>query len=401
MAYVKYTGLNNPNEVLEKMAEYVTSRGYTIVEKIKDDLNIYDMSSIDGKKFVFMDRTDTYFIHLRTCNGINIFGNNDDATMDVTKPDIDNAYYGIGMTVSEGYSKTQRWYNQYLVPVEYTSNKVKNVQFVYIPINDRSDTGLEPNTNKYTLYCNNISSPSDTLIFSVVAENIGGDGHIGHDYRAVHLVVGNLNKFDDWEGGVFFSGSSTPAYMKQAAEFFAPSTLSPTDAFFEIKDSGIFPILSSGAISNTFLRIDIDDAPKDSRGNIRWASSGTDNVTGKPLSLPVRVMKSGNGLIPHYANMQSTSNLDWGRNINTLNCITINMPLYMAVRVDPDVLDNYAGVGSVCGLYFVCMLNMQTSFTYEMSYPKSNDLCQVFSYSMRRGRFGFDGISIRQQEDDS
>ena len=91
MAYVKYTGLNNPNEVLEKMAEYVTSRGYTIVEKIKDDLNIYDMSSIDGKKFVFMDRTDTYFIHLRTCNGINIFGNNDDATMDVTKPDIDNA----------------------------------------------------------------------------------------------------------------------------------------------------------------------------------------------------------------------------------------------------------------------------------------------------------------------
>ena len=36
MAYVKYTGLNNPNEVLEKMAEYVTSRGYTIVEKIKD-----------------------------------------------------------------------------------------------------------------------------------------------------------------------------------------------------------------------------------------------------------------------------------------------------------------------------------------------------------------------------
>ena len=78
MAYVKYTGLNNPNEVLEKMAEYVTSRGYTIVEKVKDDLNIYDMSSIDGKKFVFMDRTDTYFIHLRTCNGINIFGNNDD-----------------------------------------------------------------------------------------------------------------------------------------------------------------------------------------------------------------------------------------------------------------------------------------------------------------------------------
>ena len=47
------------------------------------------------------------------------------------------------------------------------------------------------------------------------------------------------------------------------------------------------------------------------------------------------------------------------------------------------------------------MLNMQTSYLYEMSYPKSLDLCEVFSYSMRRGRFGFDGISIRQLEDDS
>ena len=36
-----------------------------------------------------------------------------------------------------------------------------------------------------------------------------------------------------------------------------------------------------------------------------------------------------------------------------------------------------------------------------MSYPKSNDLCQIFPFSSRRGRYGFDGISIRQKEDDS
>ena len=47
------------------------------------------------------------------------------------------------------------------------------------------------------------------------------------------------------------------------------------------------------------------------------------------------------------------------------------------------------------------MLNMQTGYTYEMSYPKSNDLCQVFSESCRRDKYGFDGISIRQSEDDS
>lgn len=404
MAYVKYTDLETPDEVLTKMAEYITSRGYTIIEPLKDDTNIYDRSSVDGKKFVFMDRTQTYYVHLRSFNEIWPFGTTDDAYMDIQTPNVDYKYQGIAMTVSEGYSKTQRWYNQYLVPLNLRG---KDVQFVCIPIPSRAELNSNGtnnenyNLNKYTLYCNNIVEPSDTLIFSVVAENVGGDAYRGHDYRAVHLACGMLRKFDNWEGGFWFTGSTVPSMIKSAYDLFAKSSLEDEDAFYEIKDSGILPILSSGSVSNTFLRIDIDDAPKESRGYIRWASSGTDNITGKPLSMPVRVSGGGNGLIPHYANMQSQNKLDWGRNINTLNCITLNMPNYMAVRVDPDVLDNYAACGQVTGIYYVSMLNMQTSYLYEMSYPRSQDLCEVFSYSMRRGRFGFDGISIRQLEDDS
>ena len=404
MAYVKYTDLETPDEVLTKMAEYITSRGYTIIEPLKDDTNIYDRSSVDGKKFVFMDRTQTYYVHLRSFNEIWPFGTTDDAYMDIQTPNVDYKYQGIAMTVSEGYSKTQRWYNQYLVPLNLRG---KDVQFVCIPIPSRAELNSNGtnnenyNLNKYTLYCNNIVEPSDTLIFSVVAENVGGDAYRGHDYRAVHLACGMLRKYDNWEGGFWFTGSTVPSMIKSAYDLFAKSSLEDEDAFYEIKDSGILPILSSGSVSNTFLRIDIDDAPKESRGYIRWASSGTDNVTGKPMSMPVRVSGGGNGLIPHYANMQSQNKLDWGRNINTLNCITLNMPNYMAVRVDPDVLNNYAACGQVTGVYYVSMLNMQTSYLYEMSYPRSQDLCEVFSYSMRRGRFGFDGISIRQLEDDS
>ena len=404
MAYVKYTDLETPDEVLTKMAEYITSRGYTIIEPLKDDTNIYDRSSVDGKKFVFMDRTQTYYVHLRSFNEIWPFGTTDDAYMDIQTPNVDYKYQGIAMTVSEGYSKTQRWYNQYLVPLNLRG---KDVQFVCIPIPSRAELNSNGtnnenyNLNKYTLYCNNIVEPSDTLIFSVVAENVGGDAYRGHDYRAVHLACGMLRKYDNWEGGFWFTGSTVPSMIKSAYDLFAKSSLEDEDAFYEIKDSGILPILSSGSVSNTFLRIDIDDAPKESRGYIRWASSGTDNITGKPMSMPVRVSGGGNGLIPHYANMQSQNNLDWGRNINTLNCITLNMPNYMAVRVDPDVLNNYAACGQVTGVYYVSMLNMQTSYLYEMSYPRSQDLCEVFSYSMRRGRFGFDGISIRQLEDDS
>ena len=404
MAFVKYTDLSTPDEVLTKMAEYITSRGYTIIEPLKDDTNVYDRSSVDGKKFVFMDRTQTYYVHLRSFNEIWPFGTTDDAYMDIQTPDVDYKYQGIAMTVSEGYSRTQRWYNQYLVPLNHRG---KNVQFVCIPIPSRAEQNSDGtdnenyNINKYTLYCNNIVEPSDTLIFSVVAENVGGDSYRGHDFRAVHLACGMLRKYDNWEGGFWFTGSTVPSMIKSAYDLFAKSDLDEEDAFYEIKDSGILPILSSGTVSNTFLRIDIDDAPKESRGYIRWASSGTDNVTGKPMSMPVRVSSGGNGLIPHYANMQSQSKLDWGRNINTLNCITLNMPNYMAVRVDPDVLNNYAACGQVTGVYYVSTLNMQTSYLYEMSYPRSNDLCQVFSYSMRRGRYGFDGISIRQIEDDS
>ena len=36
MAFVKYSNLHNPNEVLEKIVEYVKSRGYTVIDDIKD-----------------------------------------------------------------------------------------------------------------------------------------------------------------------------------------------------------------------------------------------------------------------------------------------------------------------------------------------------------------------------
>ena len=444
MAYVVYDNLTSPNEVLEKMSEYIISRGYQVVEPLKDDTDIYKRDEVDGKKFVFMDRTQSYFIHLRSANGYNIFGVADDAIMDTKGADDavtgnigDPLYkehynfYGIGATVSEGYSKKQRWYNQYLVPLKF---KTKEVMFTWMPVPPRPENldalpdykkrltdgeAFERHTfkdylfkNKYSLYCNNILKPSDTLIFTVVAENVGGDVRIGHDYRCVHMVFGNLHKYDTWEGGMFFSGSSVWGLTKSAGNIYLPPKIEETilnedgterkyyEEMLIVDDSGILPVLSSGSISNTFLRINIDEAPANERGNIYWASSGTDNATGKPMSLPIR-NDGGNGEIPHYKNLQSADRLDWGRNINTLNCITLNMPIFMAVRVDPDVLNNYAGAGQVAGVFFVCNLNMQSAGTYEMSYPKSGDLCQIFSPSMRRGRWGYDAISIRQNEDDS
>ncbi len=105
-----------------------------------------------------------------------------------------------------------------------------------------------------------------------------------------------------------------------------------------------------------------------------------------------------NGKIPHYYYMQSKSRLDWGRNICTLNAITINMPIYFSVCVDPDAMNLYASAGAANGIYFISTLNMQTSHTYEIQYPDSNILCEIFPMGKRRGYYGFDGISIYQED---
>ena len=379
MSYQAYSNLTSPNEVLVKIAEYVTSRGYSIVKNAVDDLNIYDMSSTDGKKLVFKSRNGEYFYILRSANGTNIFGVADESDMDNAPVDKNYTYNGIGVIISEGYSNTVRWYNQGMIPKRYKDTKALGL---FMPVAVKDDSGKALNYT-YTLFCNNVSSQdADTLVFTVMKEN--------DSYRqCAHIVLGTVSKYADWTGGAFFSASATSSMIGSSWECFEHKK----DA-----DNCILPVLSSGDESNTFLRIDIDDAPSDTRGNVYWASSGTDNVTGKKLSLPIRTGDGKNGKIPNYWVLQSHDRLDWGRNVNTLNCLSINLPIYMAISRDPESLSVYSTAGYVEGVYFINTLNMQTSFTYKLNYPSNTDICQVFPQGKRRGVRGYDGISIRQED---
>ena len=379
MAYKEYNHLSSPNEVLEAMASYIKEKGYEVVQDVIDDLNIYDRTTTDGKKLIFKDKTKNYFICLRSANGTQIFGDTDETKQDSATKSTSTAYYGIGMTVAEGYSGAKRWYAQYNAPVKL---KTTDVLGVWMPV----PTTIDNTPVKYTLYCNDVTLPSNSLVFSLVKEN---DTY----HQCAHLAFCNLFKFEEWTGGALFSGSASINMMANAYRCFVHN---------KTADSYILPLFSSTTgDSNTFLRIDIDDAPLDERGNILWASGGSNNETGKRLSLPIRTASSDstNGKVPNYYWLQSKTRLDWGKNINTLNCITVNLPLFVAVLVDPDALGNYASVGTISGVYYVSTLNMQTACTYEMSYPKSGDLVQVFPMGKRRGFYGFDGISIKQSDD--
>ena len=101
MSYRAYSNLSSPNEVLVKIADYVSSLGYTVIKNATDDLNIYDMSSTDGKKLVFKSRDNEYFYILRSANGTNIFGVTDENVMDTTSAKISPTINGIGVIVSE------------------------------------------------------------------------------------------------------------------------------------------------------------------------------------------------------------------------------------------------------------------------------------------------------------
>ena len=387
MAYVSYN-VANPNELITRMSEYISSQGYTVVQALADDLNIYDMSSTDGKKFVFKDATDSYFISLRSANGYKIFGDN--STLDTeTKPDkADDTIGGVGCIISEGYSKTVRWFAQYHAPVKASNKNFYLGTGISMPIG--SDYA-----GNYILYCNRIKTPSDTLVFSLVK-------HISDHwaYLCSTLIVGNVYKYDTWDGGVFMS-SNFDYTLKNGAELFNNKhiyTASNADADDVITDDAVGVILGNGnTLPRTFLRIDIDSAPTK---EIYWACDVDNNTegTGKHLALPLKMGEKAPA-IPSYGYMQSKSSLDCGANCNTLNSITVNMPIYMAVKVDPDTLGNYAAVGYVNGVYFISSYNIQATECYEIDYPKSGEQCQVFPLTCRRGKFGFDAISVKQEVD--
>lgn len=235
----------------------------------------------------------------------------------------------------------------------------------------------------YTLYCNEVLDSVDhsisTLAFSLVKLN---DEYM----QTSHLIVGNLVKYDNWFGGIIFSGSANRYNMLESIKLYEHNQTS---------DTHVYPVFSTGTNTNTFLRINVDDAPKPTRGSILWASSGTDNITGVKMALPIRLGNYAGLDVPHYYFLQSKSRLDSGKNINRLNCMTVNLPIYVSVCRDDGY---YAAAGEVLGVYFISTYNIQTASVYEIHYPDYDNTCQAFSVGKRRGAYGFDGISIKQMD---
>lgn len=388
MAYVAYKGLKTPDEVISKIAEFIKTTDLTIVQDLVDDYDIYTASAVDGKKFAFKishsesnNKTVENVVVLRSANGTNIFGMTDDSQQQLNQSQFkkDIHYEGIGMTVGDAYSTTVTWHNQQNTPHVVKSETVLGV---FMPIT------TQVTDISYTLYCNYLKKEEKTLVFSVVRENT-------FQRQSAHLIVGNLSKYDIWHGGVYFTGSLNGSINDFDMTIKAYKLFEDT---YELPEAYTLPVFCQGSKGGTYLQIDVDEAPSDFRGNIHWASSFIDKSigTGKQLAVPVRNADSGAN-IPNYYYMQSKDRLDWGKNNNLLNCITVDLPIYFAVCVDPDVIQDYACCGYCYGLSYISLLNFQTGETYHIDKYNSESLEQVFAMDKRRGWYGFDGFGVDQE----
>ena len=109
--------------------------------------------------------------------------------------------------------------------------------------------------------------------------------------------------------------------------------------------------------------------------NLRfWACAGHaggECGTGKILATPVTNLNCLNAAwfpkASYYAYLQSQSAEDYGRNVNILNCISVNLPIALFIQRGPDVLMNFSQVGYVPAVYAISMRNVTPGSCYEIS----------------------------------
>lgn len=367
MSYQKTTITGGPNELLNKLRNYAVNCGWTVLVET-DDLPIDGESTVDGRRLVLKSPNGTTFASFRSANGKKIFN---------TQINDSIAYkanaYGLGLVCANGFTEhpaSGLWYDQ------PGATKAVNQEVIGVGI------PIHP-TNEQAVYFNHITTPGEMMIVTV--EVVPG--------VLQHLAVGETQKIGSWGGGTIYSGSRS-SYTLIPGGFTSSQLGAESNHLFGLSQH-----------ASTFLRCDIDAAPL-RVPEVLWASAGPNTgdvitgYTGKMLALPVMNLDCINlgwlPKIPHYGYLQSQSSADTGRNVNTLNCISVNLPLALYVQRDPDGLQNFSQCGYVPGIYFISTRNVAPGQIYNVDYPESGNKYQAFPQTSRGGTFGYDGIAIKQ-----
>jgi len=176
---------------------------------------------------------------------------------------------------------------------------------------------------------------------------------------------------------------------------------------------------------NWFLRTDIDEYGY--RDNTRWLlgeekskvvldgdydkeTSQLPNIRVLPIWATTLNMKHyiplvasnslEEGTLPTYKYLMSRKQEERGRNVNTLNSISLILPIYFYVKRDPNELNIYSLYGYSDVVNYVNMYNMFTDTMKESNYPIDKAIYNCFQTGRRRqayGDVGYNGIAFKQE----
>lgn len=381
MAHAVYT-VSGLNKALEKMRDFLVANDWTVLNNCTADYTPDASGTKDGGKILAVKKGDIIVV-MRTAMGRAVF----EEQINHTPGSDHSGAYGIALTSCTQYTANPSsgyWYDQVNAPV----NTAQKVIGVGIP-------AILGKNGTYKLHCNMITSPAVCVVFTLQATL--NNNYTSNEKWDVyqHLAFGEVQKVGSWDGGTFISGSRSSYNMFLSSA--AATSNNPTEL-----DNGSNILFGMSSSASTLVRIDVDSAPVLTKP-ILWASSGADSgnqmSTGKTLGTMITNHNYLNNVpkYPHYGYIQSQNSNDYGRNVNTLNCISVNLPIGLFIERDPNSLKNYSQIGYIPGVYAISMRNVAPGKMYEINYPKSGNLHQVFPHSLRGGYHGYDGISILQE----
>jgi hypothetical protein len=378
MANAKYTITGNMNDVLEKIRDFLTDNGWTILNNCTPDTAPNATGAPDGGEILAVKMDDCIAV-MRSAMGFAIFPNQTNHNTTAAAAGA----YGIGLTGCTAYTANPPsgyWYDQTNPPLNTTSREVIGVGVV-------SCQGV---SGTYELFCNFTTQPAISAIFTIkeVINNQYTDKKDVAVYQ--HLAFGLLQKAGNWTGGMFISGS------RSSYKMFVQQTTVPDNI-----DTDSNEMFAMSANPSFLVQGEVDSAPLLEKP-ILWWSAGPEKgemSTGKILAstLTNHEYLTSVPKVPHYGYIQSQNPTDYGRNVNTLNCISVNLPIALFVQRDPNLLMNFSFIGYIPNAYAISMRCLAPEKMYEINYPKSGNLHQVFPHIIKYGKRGYDGISILQE----
>ena len=363
----------------------------------------------------------------------------------------------ILLLVTTNYDSSKEvWYQDNIIVAGYDyarsniredgSNYVENCAY-YFPV---------PTLSEGNRLIANYNEENDTFMFSVIRDIVFNYGYTQATvYRTMNLVFGNSTKYLDFDGGFFYGGDFVYTYERFYREDKNGIAIGDGVAMFfdsEFKymkfhvqprprnyvgywsspwlldgyanrslwqrgsNLDVVPDANRTNRLDIFMRIDMDNAPNRKKNDVVEANPKCNMplvYRNKLWAITIDIdyyipmvcsITYSTKSLPKYESLISHDYLEKGHIVNTLNNISLLMPLWFMVHRDPEELNSYSAVSRNDVINLVSMYNICSGRIENGTFPVKEHKYQCFQMGNRRAMFGmkgYNGLAFKQSEKES